>query len=160
MIKSNLRRVSLGLLAIGAIATGSSAQNSAAPDNIRLVLDINFVDRTGKWASSGAFTDEGIIAEVAKHDPNGRGTLSVLETLSGNNGSFTWRFTRNFSFTPGRIRTAGAWQMISGTGAYSGITGQGKFEGTLNPQTGQIQDTFTGHVKLGFDSAFTFREVQ
>ena len=38
--------------------------------------------------------------------------------------------------------------MISGTGAYTGITGQGTFTGTLNVVTGDFHDSYKGHVKL------------
>jgi hypothetical protein len=148
MFQAILRTACAAVLATGLVASSGSAQSGAAVDNVRLVFDINFRTRTGNWVSSGAFSDEGIIANVAKHDPNGQGTLAVVETLSGNRGSFTWKFTRNFQFVPGESRTAGAWQMISGTGAYSGITGQGKFEGTINSATGEIHDIFTGHVNL------------
>jgi hypothetical protein len=158
MLKSNLRRGWLSLLAAGALAAGSSAQNSAAPDYFALELDANFIAQSGHWESSGAFNDEGIILEVIKHEPNGyphsHGPISVIETLSGSRGTFTWKFIRNFTpVTPGPpsgpvFLTNGSWQMISGTGAYTGITGQGTFTGTINFETGDFHDSAKGHVKL------------
>ena len=148
MIHMLLRMGCAAVIAAGILSSSGSAQVIAAPAKIQIILDIDFVNRSGQWSSSGAFIDQGIIADVAKHDPNGRGTISVRETLSGDRVTFTWKFTRNFSFTPIGIRTAGAWQMISGTGAYSGITGQGSFEGVMDPGSGQIHDVFSGHVSM------------
>jgi hypothetical protein len=170
MLGTWLRRGSISLLAAGTLVTGSSAQNSAAPEEFTLELDANFIAQSpGHWESSGAFTDEGKILAVTKHEPNGyphsRGPLSVIETLSGSSGTFTWKFTRNFTpVTPGPpagpvFLTNGNWQMISGTGAYIGITGQGTFTGTLNVETGDFHDSYKGHVKLGGTSAFEFRQV-
>ena len=158
MLKTNLRRACMSLVAAGTLVTGSSAQNSAAPEQFSLELDANFIAQSGDWESSGAFVDQGIILEVIKHEPNGyphsHGPLSVIETLSGNRGTFTWKFTRVFRpVTPAPpagpvFLTQGDWQMISGTGAYTGITGQGTFSGTLNVVTGDFHDSYKGHVTL------------
>lgn len=165
-----LRRLCLSLLTAGALVTGSSAQNSAAPENFTLQLDANFIAQSpGHWTSSGAFTDEGIILAVTKHEPNGLnargGPISVIETLSGGSGTFTWKFIRNFTPIPPHptrgpvYNTNGSWQLIQGTGAYTGITGQGTFTGTLNVETGDFHDSYKGHVELGGNSALDFREV-
>jgi hypothetical protein len=166
-------RVCLSLLAAGTLITGSPAQNSAAPENFTLELDANFIAQSpGHWESSGAFADEGIILAVTKHEPNGyphsRGPISVIETLSGSRGTFTWKFIRNFTtVTPASgspfagpvFNTGGSWQLIEGTGAYTGITGQGTFTGTLNVETGDFHDSYKGHVKLAGNSALEFRGV-
>ena len=164
-----LRRLCFSLLAAGMLITGSSAKNSAAPENFTLELDANFIAQSGNWQSSGAFADQGIILAVIKHEPNGYpyslGPISVIETLSGSGGTFTWKFIRNFPLsTPGPVKgpvfnTNGSWQMIEGTGAYTGITGQGTFTGTLNVQTGDFHDSYKGHVELSGNSAFEFRSV-
>ena len=165
-----LHRVCFSLLAAGTLITGTSAQNSAAPENFTLELDANFIAQSpGHWESSGAFADQGIILGVSKHEPNGyphsRGPISVIETLSGSRGNFTWKFIRNFTAgDPGPpvgpvFRTNGSWQLIEGTGAYTGIRGQGIFTGTFNVETGDFHDSYKGHVKLGGNSAFEFRGV-
>ena len=155
MLRNSLRLGFVAALTAGLMASGS-AQNSTAPANLTVEMSINFIAQSGEWESWGAFEDEGIIEEVLNHEPPGngaqRGNISVVETLRGENGTFTWQFTRHFSTLPGSsgpiFRTGGGWRMISGTGAYQGITGQGTFEGTINVSTGEIHDTYTGHVQL------------
>lgn len=155
------RVLCVAMLTCGMFATSGAAQNSAAPNDFQLNLTGNFLTLDpGNWVSSGAFTDQGVIESVSKHEPNGNpahvfNNLSVIETLSSNKGSFTWKFTRRFMPVPGdtpaertTVRTSGAWQLTSGTGVYSGITGEGTFTGTVNFLTGDLQDTFTGHVRL------------
>lgn len=153
------------VLAIGMFASSSSAQSSAAPDNFRLEMRENFIAMTpGQWEASGAFTDEGVIDDVPKHDIHGA-SVSVIITLAGANGNITFKWTRINRFAPGEqgdpaALTGGAWQMVSGTGAYTGIAGQGIFEGTINFETGDIHDIFTGHVSLGTNGAFQFRTIR
>lgn len=163
-----LRTGFVAILAGIVAASSAPAQNGSAPDNFRFEIEENFITLTpGHWESSGAFTDEGVIQDVSKHDLHGA-SVSTVMTLAGNDGTFTWKFTRVNTPTPGpsptqnpAYLTGGAWQMVSGTGAYSGITGQGTFDGTINFVTGEIHDTFTGHVSLGqTNDAFQFRTVE
>jgi len=158
MLLTILRSSVIVAVLVGISFPAASAQNSNAPGYFTLEVYENFITMsTADWISSGAFADEGVIAEVFKHEPNGNPlhapNLSVIYTLSGSGGTFTWKFTRHFSPIPGNIegptfRTGGAWQMIGGTGAYSGITGEGVFEGTVNLETGEVHDIFTGHASL------------
>jgi len=158
-MNSSFLRTASTLLLAAMIPASASSQNATAPDPFRLDLHANFITQNGDWTSSGAFSDSGIIADVAEHAPKGNplhaANLSVVETLSGNAGSFTWRFTRHFAPVAGPLagqnatfRTGGAWQIIDGTGAYAGMSGQGTFEGTINVATGDIYDTYEGYVQL------------
>ena len=152
-------------LTTGVLSTSGLAQNSAAPDNFKLDMTENFITQSpGHWESSGAFTDSGTIQDVPKHDIHGA-SISVLITLAGNNGTITFKWTRINRFAPGEMGnpaalTGGAWQMVGGTGVYSGITGQGVFNGTINFETGDIHDTFTGHVSLAQNDPFQFRTIK
>jgi hypothetical protein len=147
------------LLAGGAFALSSPCiSQSASPQPFHLEQHANVIALMGDWSSSGAVTDSGIIADVLEHAPRSemsRGvTLYVVETLSGSQGSFTWEFTRHFapvagpSVSNGIVETGGAWQMLDGTGAFAGITGEGTFRGTLNTATGALDDVFDGHVRI------------
>lgn len=135
------------------LASSAPAQSDSAPDNFRLEMNENFITLSpGHWESSGAFVDEGVIQDVPKHDIKGA-SVQVIITLAGAKGTLTFKWTRVNRFAPGEMGnpaalTGGAWQLVSGTGAYSGISGQGVFDGTINFETGDIHDTFTGHVNL------------
>jgi hypothetical protein len=156
-----LRNACAAMLAAGMLAASGATQNSAAPGDFGLELTGNFIARTSHWESSGAFSDEGIIKEDLRHEPNGNpskvfNNLSVILTLEGGRGSFTYKFTRHWMPTPGDkppfqmpdLRSYGDWQMVGGTGVYTGITGQGVFKGVWNYETGDFTDTLTGHVRL------------
>jgi hypothetical protein len=146
-------------------ASSSSAQNSAAPDNIKIDFTENYKVGTSHWESSGAFTDAGAFLDIAKHDLQGA-SVNAIGTLAGSNGTFTMKWRRVNTITPGEQGnpeglTKGAWQMVSGTGAYAEITGQGTFAGTINHATGEIVETFIGNVRLGqTNDALRFRVVK
>ena len=150
---TGLRATFAAVLAIGMLSPSALAQSSAAPDNFRLELSENFITMSpGHWEASGAFTDVGVIQDVPKHDIHGA-SVSVIITLAGAHGDITFNWTRINRFQPGEqgnpaALTSGAWKMLSGTGAYVGITGNGTFDGTINFETGDIHDIFKGHVRL------------
>jgi hypothetical protein len=155
----------LAMLAGVAIGPSAFAQNTNAPDNFQLEQEGNFITMgPGHWEASGAFSDEGTIQDVSKHDIHGS-SVSVIETMAGANGTITYKWTRVNRFAPGAMGnpaalTMGAWQMVSGTGAYTGITGQGTFSGTINFETGEIHDFFTGKVTLAPNDALQFRNTE
>ena len=158
-MNGSFRKLALVILATASATSQSLAQNANAPVGVEIDTHVNFLAQSGDWTASGAFTDQGVISDVIEHAPKGNPAhapnLYVVETLSGAGGTFTWSFTRHIAPVAGpragqnsTYKTGGDWHITDGTGAYSGITGQGTFSGTINPVTGDIFETFQGHVQL------------
>ena len=69
-----------------------------------------------------------------------------LKTVTGRQGTMTLHFAGNLAPTdnPDVMGVSGTWNLVSGTGAYAGITGQGTLDTTLNVKTGALHAVYTG----------------
>jgi hypothetical protein len=151
-------RAARGAIVCGVLAASAAAQSSSASRYWELHTHNNFIAMAGTWSSQGAFTDSGVVSDVAKHETNGNidvvwNNLSVIETFESERGTFTLSFSRHFMPIPGQgfaattARTSGGWQFVGGTGAYEGISGGGSFEGTVDAESGELLDTYRGYIR-------------
>jgi len=154
MIRKSLLTGSIVAL-VGAMLTASAtAKSNGPPADFRLEITANFIAQHGTWVSSGAFSDEGTLEGVQREGSGA--TESLHETLQGAQGSFTLEITKALTPIPGQTPLGGYtgandhghWRILDGTGAYSGISGQGQLDGTVDFVTGDINDTLTGTVRL------------
>ena len=136
------------LLVAGIVASPAFAAN---PQKVEINVDYNVeTEAVNHWVATGAFSDEGTINN--NHSSVFKGSSAhVVDTPQGAKGSFTWSLDRSFTTDPkfpGVLKSSGEWKMLSGTGDYVEISGQGTLKGTLNTITGQLHDTFIGNVTL------------
>jgi hypothetical protein len=149
-----MTRAGLALVLAGV----SFAAVADAPAALHVVVHFNFItQQTNDWTSSGAFVDHGVIGldenlEVFR----GRSYTShvvnaqVHGPIVADDGSkIYWQFNKQIAIaTPTEWITQGEWHITGGTGRYAGLKGQGLLEGTMNIETGDITDVFTGSVQM------------
>ncbi len=98
---------------------------------------------TGTFAITGGFADSGQATETFTITGP---AVDGLKTVTGSQGTMTLHFAGTLAPTdnPDVMRVTGTWNLVSGTGAYSGITGQGTLDTTLNVKTGALHAVYTG----------------
>ncbi|MGH2572145.1 MAG: hypothetical protein ACRDGU_01425 [Actinomycetota bacterium] len=98
----------------------------------------------GTWVSAGAVNDAGEGTATFTVVPHGdsKGLLTGTHVLIGSEGTITIEtraWVRPFPPpTPPRAMAEGTWRIVSGTGAYAGLQGQGKVFATADFTTGEI----------------------
>ena len=109
----------------------------------------------GTFAATGAISDSGTFfnLSIAFGGLGAPSFVSIHATqeFDGALGSFTIRADIKETVTadPNVATDEGTWAVISGTGAYSSLTGQGQVTGTANESTGVISRTYSGTVRFG-----------
>ena len=98
---------------------------------------------TGTFAITGGFADSGQASETFTITGP---AVDGLKTVTGRQGTMTLHFAGNLAPTdnPDVMGVSGTWNLVSGTGAYAGITGQGTLDTTLNVKTGALHAVYTG----------------
>jgi hypothetical protein len=98
----------------------------------------------GTWVGAGAVNDAGegtATFTVVPHGHN-KGLLTGTHVLTGSAGTITIEtkaWVRPFPPpTPPRAMAEGTWRIVSGTGAYEDLKGQGKVYATADFTTGEI----------------------
>lgn len=98
----------------------------------------------GTWVGAGAVNDAGeanATFTVVPHG-DGKGLLRGTHILTSSEGSITIEtraWVRPFPPpTPPRAMAEGTWRIMSGTGAYADLEGQGKVYATADFTTGEI----------------------
>lgn len=137
---------------------GIGLVHADAPALVRIEVQFNFLtQQPNSWTASGAFVDQGALGvDETRETFLGRSVTAavvpvrVFGPIVAEDGSkIYWRFTKLwFVATPTQWIARGQWHIVSGTGKYSGIKGQGDLEGTIDIVTGEIVDIFTGLVHL------------
>jgi len=129
-----------------------------APAQLRIEVHFNFLtQQPNSWTASGAFADHGVIGLDENLETFlGRSLTApvipvrVLGPIVADDGSkIYWQFTKVwFVATPTQWIAHGRWHIVSGTGKYAGIKGEGDLEGTLDIESGELVDVFTGLVHV------------
>ena len=130
-------------------ATGDSAQ--------RLYLGMN-LHFTGLDSSAGTFVVSGAVADsgnvevqhlsIVPFGNGDQGRLSGLETYTGQSGTIVTRFDGTaFPLSSPRQVGLGQFEIISGTGAYAGLTGHGTFQIVVDAASNQLIGTETASVR-------------
>jgi hypothetical protein len=99
---------------------------------------------TGTWTATGAIADSGALIE-----PNvnfvGNGQLHIVRVFTGAQGTITIRIESTLNSVVGDTGTfTGHWVVVSGTGAYANLHGQGLRAATIDVNTGIVTETLTG----------------
>jgi hypothetical protein len=144
-------QLTAAVAALGSFAFPAHGAVPAPPANVHINVDFNvFTEAVNHWQATGAFEDQGTIKHDHSEEFKGA-AAAVTDSPVGTKGTFTWTFQRSFTAdpkAPGLLRSSGGWRMLSGTGDYAGISGQGTVTGTFNSITGQLHDEFVGKVTL------------
>lgn len=147
-MRRTFMNLAVSLIALGALTPPALAAN---PADFEVNVDFNiYTEAVNHWRATGAIEDEGTIKHSHSEVFKGA-TAAVTDTPQGAKGTFTWTFHSSFTEDPkfpGLLRRSGGWRMLSGTGEYEGISGQGNLTGTVNLITGQLHDRFVGKVTL------------
>lgn len=152
----NRRFATVGLaVAVAAAATAAAVPLAASGDSTRplyLGMSLHF---TGANTSEGAFVASGAVADSGTADvsdltiaPAGTGDtgrLSGTETYSGQQGRIVTSFQGvAFPLSSPHEVGIGRFDIVSGTGAYAGVTGRGTFEIVVDATTNQLIGTEIG----------------
>ena len=105
------------------------------------------------WSASGGIIDEGVWADDkviwgAVRSPV-VGTLHDTFTLNGNKGTITLSFDGLLKSTadPNLFQIDGNWRVLSGTGLYDGLVGQGSGTVMINFSQSTATSTLSGKIK-------------
>jgi len=129
------------LLVLGCFAMGSAPSASATPTPVTItaVFDFStFPDVTGTFKTSGALTISGpstMHVELLNNGTPGQPAHCVV-TLLAPNGTIIIDQQCQFATSPPR----GRWEIVSGTGAYANLNGNGSL--TMPPNT----EAMTGFI--------------
>jgi hypothetical protein len=100
---------------------------------------------TGTWSASGGINDSGTLAETTVFVA-GNGEVHIVRDVTGSQGTFTLRIdSKAFSQPDGTVDFTGQWVVITGTGAYADLHGQGTRSAVANTN-GVVTETLTGSV--------------
>jgi hypothetical protein len=134
----------LTLMLTAVLVTIPAPVNAAPPEDISFHLDVIFqignLTGTGSWESDGVVTSSGNIEQSELHagwtEEGLPRTVHALDTLSDASGTITIRAEiTQIEHEPFKsFKGAGRWVIISGTGAYENLRGEGPatIEGTVN----------------------------
>jgi hypothetical protein len=130
-------------------ASGDSAQ--------RLYLGMS-LHLTGQDTSAGTFVASGAVADsgtaavdhlrISPIGNSGQGALSGVETYTGQLGTIVTRFEGNaFPLTSPHEVGLGHFEILSGTGQYLGLSGDGIFPIVVDTTTNLLVGTVTASVR-------------
>ena len=115
------------LFTIGSLPSASASP--PAPVTITAVYDFStFPNVTGTFTTTGALTVSGTSTMHIDPNPNGT-TAHCVVTLNAANGTIIIDQQCQFATRP----PAGRWEIVSGTGAYANLNGNGSL--TMPPNT-------------------------
>ena len=106
----------------------------------------------GTFVVSGAVADSGTVAvdhlAIAPIGNSDQGTLSGVETYTGQLGTIVTRFEGiAFPLSSRHEVGLGHFEVVSGTGAYVGLTGHGTFQIVVDATSNQLIGTETATVR-------------
>ena len=128
-----------------AVASPSSASTRLAVA-ISSQIDLSTDPATGTWTATGAIADAGTLTEPFLKFV-GNGQLHIERVLTGEQGTITLRIQSTLTGVIGDIaKFTGYWVIVSGTGAYADVHGQGLRTATVDLNTAIATETLTGDV--------------
>jgi hypothetical protein len=155
-LKLNRRLTMVSLLVAGAAAAFVAPLAASGDPTQRLYLGMN-LHLTGPTTSAGTFVASGALADSGTADvrdltiiPTGSadaGRLSGTETYTGQQGTIVTRFDGEaFPLASSHEVGIGRFEIVSGSGAYAGLSGNGSFEIVVDATTNQLIGTEVGNV--------------
>ena len=134
------------LLAIWpAVAPAQATVSSGV--TITSTVNLNTDPATGTWTATGAVNDAGTLVEP-RLKIVGNGELQITRVNSGSEGTFSLRILSKVTGVEpnGDVDFTGRWVVISGTGQYATLHGQGTRTAVFHADTGTVTETLTGQV--------------
>lgn len=107
---------------------------------------------SGTFSATGAFTDDGTINNLSiGFSALGAPTFGITHVtvlFTGDDGTFTLKaqITETLTANPQVLTDSGTWTIITGTGAYAHLHGQGTVTGTVDDSIPLISRTYAGEV--------------
>lgn len=107
------------------------------------------ITNTGSWTASGAVTGSFAVSEPTTF---GGAALHYDGTLTGSQGTLTIRVNARFVGADAtHVYVSGVWSILSGTGAYANLAGNGDYSGTIDrtvtPKV--VTESLTGYAGDG-----------
>jgi hypothetical protein len=142
-----------GLAVTAPLASSTPTANSADP-HIVIGFDESFTGPTslaGTFVLAGSVSDTGTRTEELTIQPNPDGTSSFTVEASFHGALGTFDAVGRGTLGPSgasRVVGEGAWKIISGTGAYSGASGEGRFVAVGDFQSNTVIGTDEGTLRL------------
>lgn len=133
------------LLLLGNAATPAMASTSV-PVTINSTVIIG--PFTGTWSASGGISDSGTLVEPSVNLRGNPGAIHIVREVTGSKGTFTLRIDSPVATVEpnGNLDFTGHWVVISGTGAYADLHGEGTRTAVGDFINGVVTETLTGSV--------------
>jgi hypothetical protein len=152
----NRRLATISVVAAAAASAVAVPLAASGDPTQRLYLGMN-LHFTGSDTTAGTFVASGAIADSGTADvrdltitpagPADTGRLSGTETYTGQQGTIVTRFEGEaFPLSSPHEVGVGRFDVVSATGAYAGLSGQGTFEIVVDATTNQLIGTEVGTV--------------
>jgi hypothetical protein len=136
------------------LSFGVAIASASPPHALNFNFDVTYYNLptsvgSGSWSSDGLFTAGGSLVEDSIHVGSGPGvcfrTVHTTDTLEDQNGTITLRMQMTQNEGSGCItaKMEVDWVILSGTGAYADLHGQG-------------QGTATGYVEFVAPGSFNY----
>ncbi len=153
----NRRVATVSLVVAGAVAAVVAPLAASGDATQRLYLGMN-LHFTGPDTTAGTFVVSGAVADSGTADvrdltitpagPADTGRLSGTETYMGQQGTIVTRFQGDaFPLSGPHEVGTGRFEIVSGTRAYAGLSGQGTFEIVVDATTNQLIGTEVATVE-------------
>lgn len=141
-MRPRITALSLGAIAVLALAASPVAADGARP--VTITLDVDIVAGTETFTATGAFCPVGEAESFDGVVTGGPTVVFHLTKVFTCEGGSTLTVDLDAVFQNKRGGTVGGWRITGGTGDYAGATGGGQIvgEGT----TTGIIDTYTGVI--------------
>src|SRR5947209_12781222 len=141
-----------GTLAMFFMVSQYTAYASKA-NSVSISVDMHLTGPTsaeGAFKASGAISDAGTATETFQIAADGK-SVEGDKTLVGSKGEVSLHFSGSIVPLQGgaSLQVTGTWQAVSGTQAYSGISGGGPVNTILNMAAGTLHADYTGDVSVG-----------
>ena len=153
----SLRRAAHAVLALALLAAVIMPTAASGDSAHRLYLGMN-LQLTGPATSAGTFVVSGAVADsgtvevqhltITPIGHSDHGALSGIETYTGQLGTIVTRFDGiAFPLSSPHQVGLGHFEIVSGTGAYVGLTGHGTFEIVVDAASNQLIGTEIANVR-------------
>jgi hypothetical protein len=151
------RRIAYVILAIALFAAVLAPVSASGGSGQLFYLGMNLHftgpnTTAGTFVVSGAITDSGTVAvqhiAIVPIGTSDEGRLSGAETYTGQLGTVVTRFDGiAFPLSSSHQVGLGRFEIVSGTGAYNGLTGHGTFQIVVDPTSNQLIGTEIATVR-------------
>jgi hypothetical protein len=124
---------------------------AASPQAVRIDDCVALATHTGTFSANGAFSESGTTVLLHRIASGGYAPfLQATIEFDGGAGSFVLQedFREFATSDPNLIGSTGEWHVVSGTGAYARLLGQGRVSGVVDINANTFCDTYDGQVQL------------